>query len=141
MQRCFGLVCVSLILCVALSETVGLMIAKDKRGWTLNSAGYLLGPRRIDHLIQIKDSPSPRGRGEQVAPYGIDGHRTLADKPGLAGKRDLGLEDDFRSGAKRVVDEDIIHTVIDFVSYLKLKELGALDSLPSSFTSDELLNP
>uniref|UniRef100_A0A665WB64 Galanin peptides n=1 Tax=Echeneis naucrates TaxID=173247 RepID=A0A665WB64_ECHNA len=118
MQRCFGLVCVSLILCVALSETVGLMIAaKDKRGWTLNSAGYLLGP------------------------HGIDGHRTLADKPGLAGKRDLGLEDDFRSGAKRVVDEDIIHTVIDFVSYLKLKELGALDSLPSSFTSDELLNP
>uniref|UniRef100_A0A665WB79 Galanin/GMAP prepropeptide n=1 Tax=Echeneis naucrates TaxID=173247 RepID=A0A665WB79_ECHNA len=93
MQRCFGLVCVSLILCVALSETVGLMIAKDKRGWTLNSAGYLLGP------------------------HGIDGHRTLADKPGLAGKRDLGLEDDFRS------------------------ELGALDSLPSSFTSDELLNP
>nr|prf galanin [Thunnus albacares] len=29
-------------------------------GWTLNAAGYLLGP------------------------HGIDGHRTLGDKPGLA---------------------------------------------------------
>lgn len=31
-------------------------------------------------------------------PDGIDGHRTLGDKPGLAGKRDMGQEDDFRTG-------------------------------------------
>uniref|UniRef100_A0A3Q3J3P6 Galanin domain-containing protein n=1 Tax=Monopterus albus TaxID=43700 RepID=A0A3Q3J3P6_MONAL len=75
MQRCFGMFCVSLILCAALSETVGLVIAaKEKRGWTLNSAGYLLGP------------------------HGIDGHRTLGDKPGLAGKRDMGQEEEFRTG-------------------------------------------
>ncbi|XP_045893666.1 galanin peptides isoform X1 [Micropterus dolomieu] len=91
--------------------------AKEKRGWTLNSAGYLLGP------------------------HGIDGHRTLGDKPGLAGKRDMGQEEDFRTGALRIADGDIIHTVIDFLSYLKLKEMGALDSLPSSVTSDELANP
>lgn len=30
-------------------------------------------------------------------PDGIDGHRTLGDKPGLAGKRDMS-EEDFRSG-------------------------------------------
>ncbi|KAK2841779.1 hypothetical protein Q5P01_011979 [Channa striata] len=141
MQRCFGLFCVSLVFCAALSETIGLVIAaKEKRGWTLNSAGYLLGPRRIDHLIQIKDAPSARGRDELVTQYGIDGHRTLGDKPGLAGKRDMGQEEDFRTGALRIADEDIIHTVIDFLSYLRLKEMGALDSLPSSATSDELAN-
>ncbi|XP_062276228.1 galanin peptides [Scomber scombrus] len=142
MQKCFGIFCVSLIFCATLSETIGLVIAaKDKRGWTLNSAGYLLGPRRIDHLIQIKDSPSARGRDELVTQYGIDGHRTLGDKPGLAGKRDMGKEEDFRPGALRIADEDIIHTIIDFLSYLKLKEMGALDSFPSSVTSDELANP
>ncbi|XP_056271981.1 galanin peptides isoform X1 [Pseudoliparis swirei] len=139
MQRCFGIFCVSLIFCATLSETIGLVIvAKEKRGWTLNSAGYLLGPRRIDHLIQIKDSPSVRGRDELVAPYGIDGHRTLGYKSGLAGKRDM--EEDFRTGSLRIADGDIIHTIIDFLSYLKLKEMGALDSLPSSVTSDELAN-
>uniref|UniRef100_A0A8C4GPA8 Galanin peptides n=2 Tax=Dicentrarchus labrax TaxID=13489 RepID=A0A8C4GPA8_DICLA len=118
MQRCFGFFCVSLIFCATLSETIGLVIAaKEKRGWTLNSAGYLLGP------------------------HGIDGHRTLGDKPGLAGKRDMGQEEDFRTGSLRIADGDIIHTVIDFLSYLKLKEMGALDSLPSSVTSDELASP
>ncbi|XP_054603212.1 galanin peptides isoform X1 [Nothobranchius furzeri] len=142
MQRCCSLFCVSLIFCATLSETIGLVIAaKEKRGWTLNSAGYLLGPRRIDHLIQIKDSPSARGRDELVAQYAIGGHRTLGDKAGLAGKRDMGQEDDLRTGALRIGDEDIIHTVIDFLSYLKLKEMGALENLSPSATSDELTNP
>ncbi|XP_017295928.1 galanin peptides isoform X2 [Kryptolebias marmoratus] len=118
MQRCFGVLCVSLIFCATLSESIGLVIAaKEKRGWTLNSAGYLLGP------------------------HGIDGHRTLGDKAGLAGKRDMGQGEDFRPGALRIGDEDIIHTVIDFLSYLKLKEMGALDSLSPSVTSDEMINP
>ncbi|TMS05544.1 hypothetical protein E3U43_004794, partial [Larimichthys crocea] len=52
---------------------------------------------RIDHLIQIKDSPSARAREELVTQYGIDGHRTLGDKSGLAGKRDMGQEEDFRT--------------------------------------------
>ncbi|XP_047245666.1 galanin peptides isoform X2 [Girardinichthys multiradiatus] len=118
MQRCFGVFCVSLILCATLSETIGLVIAaKERRGWTLNSAGYLLGP------------------------HGIDGHRTLGDKVGLAGKRDMGQEEDIRAGPLQIQDEDIIHTVIDFLSYLKLKEMGALDSLPSPATSDELASP
>ncbi|KAF7215148.1 galanin peptides isoform X2 [Nothobranchius furzeri] len=118
MQRCCSLFCVSLIFCATLSETIGLVIAaKEKRGWTLNSAGYLLGP------------------------HAIGGHRTLGDKAGLAGKRDMGQEDDLRTGALRIGDEDIIHTVIDFLSYLKLKEMGALENLSPSATSDELTNP
>lgn len=31
-------------------------------------------------------------------PDGIDGHRTLGDKSGLAGKRDMAQEEDFRTG-------------------------------------------
>ncbi|XP_072519395.1 galanin peptides isoform X2 [Salminus brasiliensis] len=116
MQKCVGGVCVSLILCAVLSETLGMVrAAKEKRGWTLNSAGYLLGP------------------------HAIDSHRTLSDKHGLAGKRDM--EDDFKSGALRITDEEIVHTIIDFLSYLRLKEVGALDNLPSSLTSEELSQP
>ncbi|XP_026851414.2 galanin peptides isoform X3 [Electrophorus electricus] len=118
MQKCFGGVCISLILCAVLTETLGMVIAaKEKRGWTLNSAGYLLGP------------------------HAIESHRTLSEKHRLAGKRDTPLEDDFRPGALRIADEDVVHTIIDFLSYLKLKETGALESLASSLTSDELSQP
>ncbi|XP_036400505.1 galanin peptides-like [Megalops cyprinoides] len=113
MQKCFGVVCVSLIFSAALSETVGFVIAaKEKRGWTLNSAGYLLGP------------------------HAIDSHRTINDKHGLAGKRDLLMGDDFRPGALRIADENVIHTIADFLTYLKLREMETFDSLPSSITDD-----
>uniref|UniRef100_A0A8C2EJJ1 Galanin peptides n=1 Tax=Cyprinus carpio TaxID=7962 RepID=A0A8C2EJJ1_CYPCA len=142
MHRCVGGVCVSLIVCAFLTETLGMVIAaKEKRGWTLNSAGYLLGPRRIDHLIQIKDSPSARGREDLLGQYAIDSHRSLSDKHGLSGKREMPIEEDFKTAALRISDEDVIHTIIDFLSYLKLKEFGALDSLPSSLTSEEISQP
>ncbi|KAK3535692.1 hypothetical protein QTP70_020577 [Hemibagrus guttatus] len=142
MQKCIGGVCISLVFCAVLTETLGMVIAaKEKRGWTLNSAGYLLGPRRIDHLIQIKEAPSARGREELLGEYGIDSHRTLSDKHGLAGKRDALMEDEIKSGALRIADEDIVHTIVDFLSYLKLKDMGALDSLPASLTSDEFTQP
>ncbi|XP_035251821.1 galanin peptides isoform X2 [Anguilla rostrata] len=142
MQKCVGVVCVFLIFCAALSETVGLVIAaKEKRGWTLNSAGYLLGPRRIEHLIQIKDSPSARGREDLLDEYAIDSHRALSNKHGLAGKRDLPAEDDFKSSALRIADENVIHTIIDFLSYLKLKEMGALDNVSPALTSEEVGQP
>ncbi|XP_061077916.1 galanin peptides-like isoform X2 [Conger conger] len=118
MQKSIGVVCVFLVFCAALSETVGLVIAaKEKRGWTLNSAGYLLGP------------------------HAIDNHRALGNKHGLAGKRDLPLEDDFKSSALRIADENVIHTIIDFLSYLKLKEMGALENVSPSLTSEELGQP
>ncbi|XP_053487551.1 galanin peptides isoform X1 [Ictalurus furcatus] len=122
MHKCIVGVCITLVFCAVLTETLGMVIAaKEKRGWTLNSAGYLLGPRRIDHLIQIKDAPSARGREELLGEYGIDSYRTLSDKHGLAGKRDAFMEDDIKSGALRIADEDILHTIVDFLSFLKLK--------------------
>ncbi|GCC19218.1 hypothetical protein chiPu_0018272 [Chiloscyllium punctatum] len=67
------LICMSLILCGLVTESFGLVIMpKDKRGWTLNSAGYLLGP------------------------HAANGHRSLNDKGGLAGKRDT-FDDNYKS--------------------------------------------
>ncbi|XP_041132763.1 galanin peptides-like isoform X2 [Polyodon spathula] len=109
LQKCVGFLCISLVLCSTLSETFGRVLsAKEKRGWTLNSAGYLLGP------------------------HAVDNHRSLSDKHGLPGKREQQIDDDIKSGALRIADENVIRTVMDFLSYLRLKEIGALDDLPTS---------
>uniref|UniRef100_A0A3Q3FVY6 Galanin peptides n=1 Tax=Labrus bergylta TaxID=56723 RepID=A0A3Q3FVY6_9LABR len=96
----------------------------------------------ISRLIKVDVFSAPETVSLNLK-YGIDGHRTLGDKPGLAGKRDMGQEEDFRTGAMRIADGDIIHTVVDFLSYLKLKGIWepCLDTLPSSVTSEELANP
>ncbi|XP_028651984.1 galanin peptides isoform X2 [Erpetoichthys calabaricus] len=115
MQKCVGALCISFVLCATLTETFGLVLStKEKRGWTLNSAGYLLGP------------------------HAVDNHRSFSDKHGFAGKRELQAEDDIKSGPLRIADENVIRTVIDFLSYLRLKEMGALDNLQSSLSSEEV---
>uniref|UniRef100_A0A8C1T854 Galanin peptides n=1 Tax=Cyprinus carpio TaxID=7962 RepID=A0A8C1T854_CYPCA len=138
MHRCVGGVCVSLIVCAFLTETLGMVIAV-RVTLIQNDEFHVVNPIcRIDHLIQIKDSPSARGREDLLGQYAIDSHRSLSDKHGVAGKREMPIEDDFKTAALRIADEDIVHTIIDFLSYLKLKEIGALDSLPSSLTSEEI---
>ncbi|KAL8170118.1 UNVERIFIED_CONTAM: hypothetical protein K2H54_064048 [Gekko kuhli] len=53
-RRAAGLLLGSFLLCAALPETFGLALpAKDKRGWTMNSAGYLLGPRDLLHEVKL----------------------------------------------------------------------------------------
>ncbi|XP_061856131.1 galanin peptides [Colius striatus] len=106
MQRAAGLLFLSLILCATLAETLGLALsAKEKRGWTLNSAGYLLGP------------------------HAVDNHRSFNDKHGFTGKREIQSDDDVKAGnlGRPVVDENTVRTVIEFLTYLHLKEVGALD--------------
>ncbi|XP_031240550.1 galanin peptides [Mastomys coucha] len=99
-----------LLLVATLSATLGLgMPAKEKRGWTLNSAGYLLGP------------------------HAIDNHRSFSDKHGLTGKRELQLEvEEGRPGSVDVPlpESNVVRTIMEFLSFLHLKEAGALDSLP-----------
>ncbi|XP_008637595.1 galanin peptides isoform X2 [Corvus cornix cornix] len=110
MQRCTTFLFLSLILCATLSETLGLVFsAKDKRGWTLNSAGYLLGP------------------------HAVDNHRSFNDKHGFTGKREIPPDEDIKAGnlGRPVADENIVRTVIEFLTYLHLKEMGALDKLPT----------
>ncbi|XP_072445108.1 galanin peptides-like [Chiloscyllium punctatum] len=103
------LICMSLILCGLVTESFGLVIMpKDKRGWTLNSAGYLLGP------------------------HAANGHRSLNDKGGLAGKRDT-FDDNYKSAVAsssnplHSVDENILQTLIEFLSYVHQRESGLLD--------------
>ncbi|XP_034980491.1 galanin peptides [Zootoca vivipara] len=114
MQRCTCLLFASLIFCAAVSETFGLVLsAKEKRGWTMNSAGYLLGPHAID--------------------------RVFNDKPGLAGKRDIQLEGNTKAGifGRPLTDDNVMRTVIEFLTYLHLKEAGVFDDIPTTVSSEE----
>ncbi|XP_010180647.1 PREDICTED: galanin peptides isoform X2 [Mesitornis unicolor] len=111
MQRYISFLFMSLIICAALSETVGLVFsAKEKRGWTLNSAGYLLGP------------------------HAVDNHRSFNDKHGFTGKREIQSDEELTPGklGRPLADENVMRTVIEFLTYLRLKEAGALDKVPSA---------
>uniref|UniRef100_A0A8C3JM80 Galanin and GMAP prepropeptide n=1 Tax=Calidris pygmaea TaxID=425635 RepID=A0A8C3JM80_9CHAR len=124
MQRGTGVLFLSLILCATLSETFGLVFsAKEKRGWTLNSAGYLLGPRRIDQLLLIKEMPIARGREEAPGAYAVDNHRSFNDKHGFTGKREIQPDEDIKAG------NDILKASI--VELFFMFKVGALDKLPS----------
>ncbi|XP_077311988.1 galanin peptides isoform X2 [Lithobates pipiens] len=116
MEKCTSLLLVSLILCATISQTFGLVLSgKEKRGWTLNSAGYLLGP------------------------HAIDNHRSFNDKHGLAGKRELQPEEDIKSGNfyRTLSDDNVLRTLVEFLTYLHLKESGALDTLSSTMSAEE----
>ncbi|XP_034868287.1 galanin peptides [Mirounga leonina] len=98
-----------LLLAAALSATPGLgSPVKEKRGWTLNSAGYLLGP------------------------HAIDNHRSFQEKPGLTGKRELPPEDEARPGgfARPLSEKAALRMIIEFLTFLHLKEAGALEYMP-----------
>ncbi|XP_070591857.1 galanin peptides isoform X1 [Erythrolamprus reginae] len=136
MQRHPRLLFVGLIFCAALSETFGLVLsAKEKRGWTVNSAGYLLGPRRIEQLL--KEMPSARGREELPGEYAID--RIFSVKHGLAGKRDINLEENVKAdtSTRLLTYNNIMRTIIEFLAYLHLKEAGTLDNIVTTVSSEE----
>ncbi|CAH2293838.1 galanin peptides isoform X1 [Pelobates cultripes] len=69
----------------------------------------------------------------------IDNHRSLSDKHGSAGKRDLLSEDDIKTGniLRALADDNVVRTLIEFLTYLHLKESGVLESLTSSVSSEE----
>ncbi|XP_070282567.1 galanin peptides-like [Myotis yumanensis] len=106
-----GALLLAALLLAALSATLGSPV-KEKRGWTLNSAGYLLGPNAVDK------------------------HRSFHDKHGLAGKRDLQPEDGARAGdsdGPLPWSDDDVRKIMEFLTFLHLKEAGALvPMLPSA---------
>ncbi|KAG8567905.1 hypothetical protein GDO81_013827 [Engystomops pustulosus] len=108
MRNSPALLCVSFLLCGLAADCFSYTVMpKDKRGWTLNSAGYLLGPHA---------------------------HRTLNDKGVIPGKREL-VDELFKSGRdifgsqQHSLDDSTMQTVLEFLTYLRLKEIGALDHL------------
>ncbi|XP_006107150.2 galanin peptides-like [Myotis lucifugus] len=106
-----GALLLAALLLAALSATLGSPV-KEKRGWTLNSAGYLLGP------------------------HAVDNHRSFHDKHGLAGKRDLQPEDGARAGdsdGPLPWNDDVVRKIMEFLTFLHLKETGVLlPILPSA---------
>ncbi|XP_060639063.2 galanin peptides-like [Anolis sagrei] len=113
--------CLSLILCGLLGECFGIaLVPKDKRGWTLNSAGYLLGPPLLPF-----HSPVPKA----------DAHQTMSDKGGLAGKRDT-VEELYSRGEEsfghsvQPRDNSNLQSLMDFLSYLNLQDQRAVSRLP-----------
>ncbi|XP_032804801.1 galanin peptides isoform X1 [Petromyzon marinus] len=106
------LICLALLVLAAIAESHGMVLTeKEKRGWTLNSAGYLLGPTAMDQ------------------------HRTLN---GLAGKR-AAFEETFNTfGQKplRVSTEDVLRAIIDYLNYMHMKEARGLSTMPEDFFED-----
>ncbi|XP_008117109.1 galanin peptides isoform X1 [Anolis carolinensis] len=112
--------CLSLILCGLLGECFGIaLVPKDKRGWTLNSAGYLLGPPLLPF-----QSPVPKA----------DAQQTMSDKGGLAGKRDT-VEELYPRGEESFGhsvhsrDNSNLQSLMDFLSYLNLQDQRAVSRL------------
>ncbi|XP_003734369.1 galanin peptides [Callithrix jacchus] len=109
MARGSALLLASLLLAVAFSASAGFWSpAKEKRGWTLNSAGYLLGP------------------------HAVGNHRSFSDKLGLTSKREMQPEDEVKPGSFdwSTAESNVVRTIVEFLSFLHLKEAGALDGLP-----------
>ncbi|XP_039190829.1 galanin peptides-like [Crotalus tigris] len=109
--------CFSLLFCALLGDSFGVaFVPKDKRGWTLNSAGYLLGPHA---------------------------HQTLPDKGSLAGKRDVA-EDLYSVGQESVApvlqpsDYSILQTLMDFLSYLNLRDQRVIGHLPLQMSEESM---
>uniref|UniRef100_A0A8C0JNE5 Galanin and GMAP prepropeptide n=1 Tax=Canis lupus dingo TaxID=286419 RepID=A0A8C0JNE5_CANLU len=106
-----------LLLAAALSATPGLGApVKEKRGWTLNSAGYLLGP------------------------HAIDNHRSFHEKPGLTGKRELPPEDEGRSGERAWVTSLSI-TPPGHTGQWEAGALPDLPDLPSAVSAEDMEQP
>ncbi|XP_077788127.1 galanin peptides isoform X1 [Podarcis muralis] len=136
MQRCTCLLFASLIFCAAVSETFGLVLsAKEKRGWTVNSAGYLLGPSRVAQIL--KKMSRAKGTEEPPGERAID--KVFNTQPGLAGKRDIQLEGNTKAGilGRPLTDDNVLRMVIEFLTYLHLKEAGVLDDIPATLSSEE----
>ncbi|XP_034500737.1 galanin peptides-like, partial [Ailuropoda melanoleuca] len=62
----------------------------------------------------------------------IDNHRSFHEKSGLTGKRELPPEDEVRPGgfARPLSENAAMRTIIEFLTFLHLKEAGALEYLP-----------
>ncbi|XP_070583163.1 galanin peptides-like [Erythrolamprus reginae] len=122
MKTSLYIFCFSLLFCVLLGDCFGAaFVPKDKRGWTLNSAGYLLGPP----LLPSPHSPFPKA----------DAHQTLPDKGAVAGKRDAtedlhSLGQDSVAPVLQSSGYGSLQTLMDFLSYLTVRDERVIGRLP-----------
>ncbi|KAJ7984628.1 hypothetical protein DPEC_G00356740 [Dallia pectoralis] len=110
MQRRYTVMCV-LIIFGQLSECSGMsLLGQEKRGWTLNSAGYLLGPY-AQRTLTVRHGP-------------------------LLGKRSV-WEDDVKqfqnSEHRAVVEDSYIQAILAFITHLRLKDIGGMEGLGAHY--------
>ncbi|XP_056324901.1 galanin peptides-like [Danio aesculapii] len=106
MQSSCALLCISLCVFTAhLSRIHGMTLMKpEKRGWTLNSAGYLLGPYA---------------------------HRSLNVRHRASGKRDTGNQNS--SFPTSSYNDSYLLSILGHLAYLRLKEKGMTEDFSGSF--------
>ncbi|XP_058262965.1 galanin peptides-like isoform X1 [Hemibagrus wyckioides] len=122
MQMSYMLFWVSLcVLSPQLSQTHGMRLrGLEKRGWTLNSAGYLLGPS-----LDLPKSSHP------------DAHRTLTVRHGgSVGKRE-STEDFVLPTPQPSYNESYLHALIEFLTYLRMKDNKSIEEVISSTFTDD----
>ncbi|XP_049636850.1 galanin peptides [Suncus etruscus] len=102
-----ALLLAALLLAAALPAAAGLGAPrKAKRGWTLNSAGYLLGPQAFDN------------------------HRPFPEQRGPAGKRELQLEADGRPGSFQGPENNLVRAALELLDFLRVRDARVLGSPP-----------
>ncbi|XP_026876419.2 galanin peptides [Electrophorus electricus] len=110
------LLCVCLCVLSAQLRTHGMALTgPEKRGWTLNSAGYLLGPYA---------------------------HRTLMVRHGAAqDKRSSWEEQDMHSSLSTHQpshNESYLQSLLELLMYLRIKENGMTEDFNSSIFNDDI---
>ncbi|XP_066518985.1 galanin peptides-like [Hoplias malabaricus] len=120
MQMSFTLLSVSLwvlSLSAHLSKTHGIAVTGlEKRGWTLNSAGYLLGPYAQRTLtVRHGGGVGKRNRWEEIS-----------------------KEPTHQPSYRSYTDESDFHSLVDLLVYLRTKENGITEELDTSVYSDAL---
>ncbi|KAI4871575.1 hypothetical protein NFI96_033267 [Prochilodus magdalenae] len=106
MQMSFTLLCVSLwVLSAQLSKTHSLAHkGPEKRGWTLNSAGYLLGPYAQRTLtVRHGGGVGKRNRWEESS---------------------IQLQPSHQPSYRSLTDETYLHSLMDLLIDLRMKENG-----------------
>ncbi|KAM9506841.1 galanin peptides-like [Salvelinus alpinus] len=113
MQRRNTILCAFLVLFGQLSESSGMaLMGSEKRGWTLNSAGYLLGPY-AQRTLTVRHRPrlGKRSVWEDVKPFQ-------------------------NSEYESVIDDAYVQAFLDFITYLRLKEIGEMEDVSTHYLAE-----
>ncbi|XP_076854654.1 galanin peptides-like [Brachyhypopomus gauderio] len=113
MQMSGLLLCVCLCVLSVQLRTQGMSLTGlEKRGWTLNSAGYLLGPYA---------------------------HRTLMVRHGSAvSKRSRWDEPSILPAHQRSYNESYLHSLLELLMYIRMKENRMTEDFNSSIFNDNI---
>ncbi|KAG7325086.1 hypothetical protein KOW79_011402 [Hemibagrus wyckioides] len=131
MQMSYMLFWVSLcVLSPQLSQTHGMRLrGLEKRGWTLNSAGYLLGPY-AHRTLTVRHGGSV-GKRESTEDFVLP--TPQPSYMDFSCQFYTVLSSFFGS----VTDESYLHALIEFLTYLRMKDNKSIEEVISSTFTDD----